>query len=88
MSLRQTKALSIVVGVLMFMFGFLKFFEPFHGCFQTQIQQSHLPEASILAGKLGEMAVGCLFLLAWFLKPLTARSRDQILLLAGPILVT
>ena len=50
----KTKALSLFLGVLMFMFGFLKFFQPFRGWFEVQIQQSHLPHEAILAGKLAE----------------------------------
>ena len=87
MSLRQIKALSLFLGVLMFTFGFLKFFEPFHGWFEVQIQQSHLPQESILAGKLGEMVTGCLFVLAWMGRSLTAKRRDQLLLLACLMLV-
>lgn len=82
-----TKALSLFLGVLMFMFGFLKFFQPFRGWFEVQIQQSHLPHEAILAGKLGEMVIGCLFLLPWLRKSLTAKSRDQLLLIACSILV-
>ena len=72
----------------MFMFGFLKFFQPFHVWFEIQIQQSHLPHQAILAGKLGEMVTGCLFLLPWFRKSLTAISREQILLIACLLLVS
>jgi hypothetical protein len=72
----------------MFMFGFLKFFEPFHGWFEIQIQQSHLPHESILAGKLGEMVVGCLFVWPWLRRSLTTKSRDQLLLVASTMLVT
>jgi hypothetical protein len=88
MSGRQIKALSLFLGVLMFLFGFLKFFEPFRGWFDIQIQQSHLPQESILAGKLGEMVTGCLFLLPWLRRSLTAKRRDQLLLIACAILVT
>jgi hypothetical protein len=88
MSVRLTKSLSVLLGVLMFAFGFLKFFEPFRGWFDIQIQQSHLPQESILAGKLGEMVTGCLFVLPWLWKSLTARSRDQLLLLACLLLIT
>ena len=70
------------------MFGFLKFFQPFRGWFEIQIQQSHLPHESILAGKVAEMITGFLFLLPWFWKSLTARSRDQLLLVACLILFT
>lgn len=72
----------------MFLFGFLKFFQPFQGWFEIQIQQSHLPGEAILAGKLGEMVTGCLFLLPWLRRSLPAKSRDLILLLACLMLVT
>lgn len=87
MSGRLINGVSLFLGVLMFMSGFLKFFEPFQGWFEIQIQQSHLPQESILAGKLGEMVVGCLFLLPWLRRSLTQRSRDQLLLIACTILV-
>ena len=71
----------------MFMFGFLKFFEPFHGWFEIQIQRSQLPPESILAGKVGEMVVGCLFVLPWLRRSMTERSRDLVLLAACTMLV-
>jgi len=86
MSSRLSKVLSLFLGVLMFLFGFLKFFQPFHGWFEVQIQQSHLPHEAILAGKLGEMVTGILFLLPWLWRSLTAKSKDQILLIACSIL--
>ena len=72
----------------MFMFGFLKYFQPFHGWFDIQIQQSHLPHEAILAGKLTEMLTGILFLLPWVWRSVTAKSKDQILLIACFILFT
>jgi hypothetical protein len=87
MSSRLSKVLSLFLGVLMFLFGFLKFFQPFHGWFEVQIQQSHLPHEAILAGKLGEMVTGILFLLPWLWRSLTAKSKDLLLLLASSILV-
>ena len=87
MSGRLSKSLSLFLGVLMFMFGLLKFFQPFHGWFDIQIQQSHLPHEAILAGKLTEMVTGGLFLLPWLRKSLTAKSRDQLLLIACSLLV-
>jgi len=71
----------------MFTFGFLKFFQPFYGWFEIQIQQSHPPQQSILAAKLGEMAVGCLLVLPWVRRSLAAKSRGQFLLLACLMLV-
>jgi hypothetical protein len=83
-----SKALSLFLGILMFMFGFLKFFQPFHGWFDIQIQQSHLPHEAILAGKLGEMVTGCLFFLPWLRRSLTAKYKDQLLLIACSMLVS
>ena len=87
MSGRLSKVLSLFLGVLMFAFGLLKFFQPFRGWFEIQVQQSHLPQESILAGKLGEMVTGCLFLLPWLRRSLTARIRDPLLLIACSMLV-
>jgi hypothetical protein len=85
---RRLKVLSLLLGVLMFMFGILKFFQPFHGWFDIQIQQSHLPHEAILAGKLTEMITGICFLLPWFWRSLTTKSKDQVLLIGCFILFT
>lgn len=85
---RRLKVLSLLLGVWMFMFGFLKFFQPIRGWFDIQIQQSHLPHEAILAGKLTEMLTGLLFLLPWLWKSMTAKAKDQILLVACFILFT
>ena len=74
------KVLSLVLGILMFMFGVLNFFQPFHGWFDVQIQQSHLPHAAVMAGKLTEILTGILFLLPWFWRSLTTKRKDQALL--------
>lgn len=88
MSGRLIKPISLFLGVLMFMFGLLKFFQPISGWFDIQVQQSHLPHESILAGKLGEMVTGCLFLLPWLRSSLTIKNRDRVLLIACLMLVT
>ncbi len=88
MSSRLIKPLSLLLGAWMFLFGFLKFFQPIRGWFDIQIQQSHLPHEAIIAGKVTEMMTGALFLLPWIWKTLSARGRDQILLLACLILFT
>jgi len=88
MSNRLNKGLSLVLGIQMFMFGFLKFFEPFRGWFNVQIHQSHLPHEAILAGKLTEMLTGLLFLLPWVWRSLTAEVKDQSVLAACFLLFT
>jgi hypothetical protein len=49
---------SMFLGVFMFMFGFLKYFEPFRTMFDVQISESELPQLSVPLGKLAEMAIG------------------------------
>ena len=88
MARRLIKPLSLLLGAWMFLFGFLKFFQPIRGWFDIQIQQSHLPHEAIIAGKVTEMLTGTLFLLPWLWKTLSAKSRDQLLLLACLILFT
>jgi len=87
MSDRQ-KVLTLFLGVWMFMFGFLKFFQPISGWFDVQIQQSHLPHEAILAGKVSEMLTGALFLLPWFWRSMTAQTKNRILLIACFLIVT
>jgi len=66
----------------MLTFGFLKFVSPtIDGWFHVQIQQSHLPHAAILMGKVAEIMTGVLFVLPRF-RPWPARWEDRILLLA------
>ena len=88
MSSRLSKGLSLFLGILMLLFGFLKFFQPFNGWFDIQIQQSHLPHEAILAGKVTEMLTGILFLLPWLWTSLTAKTKNQLLLIACFILFT
>jgi quinol-cytochrome oxidoreductase complex cytochrome b subunit len=84
----RLKVLTLLLGVWMFMFGFLKFFQPIRGWFDVQFQQSHLPHEASLPGKVSEMVVGVLFLLPWLRRSLTVKSKDQMLLIACFILVT
>ena len=72
----------------MLMFGFLKFFQPFRGWFDIQIQQSHLPHEAILAGEVTEMMTGVLFLLPWVWSTLTARRKDQLLMVASLLVLS
>ncbi|WAC92215.1 hypothetical protein [Mycobacterium sp. Aquia_213] len=55
---------SMFLGVFMFLFGFLKLFEPFRTMFDVQITKSGLPRFSIPMGKAGEMSIGLGLLLA------------------------
>ena len=85
---RPLRVLSLLLGVLMFAFGILKFFQPFRGWFDVQIQGSHLPHQAILAGKLTEMLTGILFVLPSCLPSLSPRNKHVVLLAACFLLFT
>ncbi len=65
---RISKIISGFLGVSMFMFGILKFVNPFKGWYITQVESSELPfqTLSYWFGQLGEIFVGLLFLLLVF----------------------
>ena len=79
--------LSLVLGLLMLTFGFLKFVSPtIDGWFHVQIQQSHLPQSAILMGKITEIMTGILFVLPRFW-PWPRKWEGRILLIACASLV-
>jgi len=86
--LRSAKTrLSLVLGLLMLSFGFLKFVSPtIDGWFHLQIQLSHLPHSAILMGKITEIMTGILFLVPRF-RPWPAKWEGRILLIASASLV-
>ena len=49
---------SIFLGSVIFMFGLLKFFDPFNTWFHIQIARSGLPSFFIPLGIAGEMSIG------------------------------
>lgn len=65
---RVLKYNSLFLGGLMFLFGFLKLFEPFHTMFNVQITKSDLPRLSIPLGVAGEMSIGLGLLLAYYFR--------------------
>ena len=79
--------LSVLLGVLMLTFGALKFLNAtVDGWFHVQIQQSHLPHAALLLGKLGEITTGTLFLIPR-VRTLPRVEEGRLLLLACASLV-
>lgn len=49
---------SMFLGSAIFLFGFLKFFEPFRTWFDVQITKSGLPRLCIPMGIAGEISIG------------------------------
>ena len=76
---RVLKYNSRFLGTVIFMFGFLKFFEPFHTWFHIQIAKSGLPPLGIPVGIAAEMSIGLSLLLA-------SSFRQRIKSLFTPIL--
>jgi hypothetical protein len=55
---------SRFLGTVMFLFGFLKFFDPFHTWFHIQVAKSGLPPLAVPLGIAGEISIGLGLLLA------------------------
>lgn len=49
---------ALIVGGIIFAFGFLKLFDPFRTWFHTQIAQSGLPRGALPLGIAGELVIG------------------------------
>ena len=59
------KFISLFLGVSLFLFGVLKFVNPFKGWYSTQITNSGMGELSYAMGILGELSVGVVFILIY-----------------------
>lgn len=87
-SLKRLKWLSIVLGIWIFPFGFLKLFQPVSGWYETQIKNSGLPPISIPLGISTEMLVGLLFLVPWMSNAFSFKRRRQINIVASLLLIS
>lgn len=84
---RILKYNSVFLGMLMFTFGFLKYFEPFHSWFHVQITKSGLPSLSFPMGIAGEMSIGLTLLLAFGFKNRIGKAFTPIVSLASAGLI-
>jgi len=75
---RVINIIALVLGVTMFMFGFLKFFEPFHSWFQVQITNSHLPGPAFAMGIAGELSIGIAFIASFAARARLGRYRQKL----------
>ena len=78
---------SRFLGTVIFMFGFLKLFEPFHTWFHIQIAKSGLPALGIPVGIAGEISIGLSLLLASFFRQRIKSLFTPILALASAALI-
>lgn len=84
----MNKWMKIATGYLgfsMFMFGMLKFFQPFKGWYTVQITQSELPFSTLSywSGQLGEIVVGGLFIYFMLRKVKVQNSPYRLLFTLG-----
>ena len=70
--------LGLFLGVAIFLFGFLKFFDPFHSWFEVQITNSGLPPLSFIMGIAGEMGTGLALLGSFFSRRQLGRAHHVI----------
>ena len=78
---------SRFLGTAIFMFGFLKFFEPFHTWYHIQIANSGLPPLGIPVGIAGEISIGLSLLVASSLRQRSRGLFTPILALASAGLI-
>jgi hypothetical protein len=73
---RTVRILSLFLGVSILAFGVLKFVDPFHTWYETQIAKSNLPPPSFGLGIAGEIVIGLAFIAPWVArKPLEPYRR-------------
>jgi hypothetical protein len=70
--------LAVFLGAAIFLFGFLKLFDPFHSWFEVQIAKSGLPSPSFIMGIAGEIGIGLTLLGSFFARRQLADSRHAI----------
>lgn len=56
--MKSIKSISWVLGISMFMFGILKFIDPFKGWYSVQVYNSNLGDISYAMGIAGEITAG------------------------------
>lgn len=75
---RVANIVALALGVAMFMFGFLKFFEPFNTWFHIQVSSSHLPPGSFAMGIAGELSIGTAFIVSVVARAQLGRYRQSL----------
>lgn len=86
----MTKANRIITGILgisMFMFGILKFVNPFKGWYSTQVIKSELPfpSLSFWSGQIGEIIIGVLLLYILFFSSKILKNKFNTIFILGNV---
>lgn len=73
--MKYTKITTWILAIAMFMFGILKFFNPFKGWYTAQIHYSGLGQFSYTMGIMAEISVGVTLLVCLIYKDKITRNR-------------
>jgi uncharacterized membrane protein len=86
---RSVKILNGFLGIAMFLFGVLKFVDPFKTWYATQVAASELPfqQLAYWAGQVGEIGVGVALLLIAFSTATFSGRQTTRILYAGNLLI-
>lgn len=82
------KSISLFVGISLFMFGVLKFVNPFKGWYTAQIANSGLGELSYVMGILGELAVGVALISIFLFQSKISHKRLLLTVILASVVVT
>ena len=77
------RRLSLFLGISILTFGVLKFVDPFHTWYETQIAKSGLPAPSFGFGIAGEITIGLGLIAPWAARRPLERYRRGILALSS-----
>ncbi|MET0792408.1 MAG: hypothetical protein ABW061_12880 [Polyangiaceae bacterium] len=77
---KVANVVALALGVAMFMFGFLKLFEPFHTWFHVQVSNSHLPAGSFALGIAGELSIGTAFIVSVVARSQLGQYRQNLVM--------
>ncbi len=78
---------TVLLGVSMFAFGVLKFFDPFKGWYAVQIDESGLGNRSNWLGITGEIAAGVMLLSSILFRQQLSLQLFRVLLTAASVLI-
>lgn len=86
--MKAVRIISMFLGFTIFMFGILKFVNPFKGWYSVQIMNSGLNESWYWPGIIGEISTGVIFLgTNLFRKKLSKKAFKLTIILASTIVI-
>ena len=86
--MKAVRIISAFLGLSMFMFGIVKFVNPFKGWYSVQIMNSGLNEWLYWPGIIGEISAGVLFLgIVLFRKKLSKKVFRLAIILASAMVI-